>query len=418
MHTPRYARLLLLLTTILLPAFAANAGNWERFRGPNGTGSVADKDVPVKWTEANILWKIPVPGRGNSSPVIWGNRLFLQTASDDATQRSLLCYDTANGKVVWTRSVPSGKGKINERNSLASCTPATDGERVYVLFWDGKEISLHAFNFKGDTVWKRDLGAFKSQHGPAHSPMVYDGKVFLNNDQDGSSKLLAFDAVTGKTAWEAQRKAFRACYGTPFLNDRADGSKELIVASTAGITGYDPATGKEYWWYTWTFQGMALRIVASPVAANGLVFVNSGAGEGGRSQIAVKLGGKGDVTETNLAWENRKSFPYVPSLLTKGEHLYSVTDLGLAACHVAATGEEVWNQRLNSPVTASPVLIDGKVYAIGEDGKVFVFEAATKYKLLAVNTLDEPVSASPAVADSRLFIRGREHLFCIGKPAK
>jgi outer membrane protein assembly factor BamB len=419
MTSYRSIRNVVILGGLLLPALTAGAGNWERFRGPNGTGTVPDKDVPVKWTEANILWKAAIPGQAShSSPVVWGARLFLQTSSADASQRSLLCYDTTTGKLFWSRSVPAAVGKINSRNSLASCTPATDGEQVYVLFWDGKEISLHAFNFKGDTVWKRDLGPFKSQHGPGHSPIVYDGKVILANDQDGKAVLLAFDTRTGKTVWEAERKAYRASYATPFINDRADGSKELIVASTAGISGYDPANGKEFWNCALTFQGMPLRIVASPVAANGLVFAACGAGEGGRLQVAVKLGGKGDVTQTHLAWENRKSFPYVPTLLTHGDHLYSVTDLGQAACHVAATGEEVWSHRLNSPVTGSPVLIDGKVYVVAEDGKVFVLEAATKYKLLATNLIGEPVSSTPAVADNRLYIRGQDHLFCIGKPAR
>jgi len=351
--------------------------------------------------------------------VIAGNRVFLQSASAEGKDRSLICLDATNGKVLWTRTTTGSPAKTHVRNTLASSTPAVEGDSVFVVFWDGKNVSLHAHSVQGELIWKQDLGSHTSQHGPGFSPVVHDGKVFVVNDQDGSSVVLAFDARKGEKIWKAERKAFRACYATPLVNVKPDGTTELIVATTAGITGYDPTTGLENWDYTWSFSGMALRAVASPIIASGLVIANSGAGEGGRHVIAVRLGGKGDVTKTHLAWENRKSFPYVPSLVASGDHLYSVTDEGFAACHVAKTGEVVWRKRIGSPVTASPILVDGKVYVIGEDGEVYVFEAATTYKLLAKNSMGEPVMSSPAVSNSRLYIRGKDHLFCIGKsPAK
>ena len=219
--------------------------------------------------------------------------------------------------------------------------------------------------------------------------------------------------------WETPRKAFRTCYSTPFLLEKPGGVKELIASSTAGITGYDPQTGKEIWSWTWTHGRMSLRTVASPVFGQGMIFANSGDGAGDRHTVAVKLGDKGDVTKTNLIWDTRQTFaPYVPCMLTSGDHLYFVNDSGLACCCNAKTGEVVWNERLaGGNVSASPILIDGKIYAVNEKGDVFVFPAAPSFKLLARNSIGEPVIATPAVADNRLFIRGKTHLYCIAKPA-
>ncbi len=399
----------------LLFVGVAGAADWPRFRGPNGNGTAPDKDVPVEWTASNVLWKAPLPGVGHSCPTIVKDHIFLQSAT--ATERMLICLDTG-GKVLWKKSAPGGVGRTHDQNTMASSTPASDGERVYSVFWDGKGVALFAYDFKGKLAWKEKLGAFKSQHGPGFSPIVHDGKVIVNNDQDGSAVLLAFDAKTGKRAWRVERKAFRACYSTPFVHPAGRGQAQLIVASTAGIAGYDPRSGKEAWSYTWSFPGMALRTVASPIAADGLVFATAGDGRGDREMIAVKLGGKGDVTRTHLAWEKNKNTPYVPTPLAHKGHLYVVNDDGLAACYVAKTGAEVWRERLDrnvGKVSASPVLIDGKVYAFDVRGNVFVFAASPTFELLARNAVGESVFSSPAVADGRLYVRGSKHLFCIGK---
>jgi len=265
---------------------------------------------------------------------------------------------------------------------------------------------------KGKELWKRGLGGFISQHGAGQSPIVFEDKVIIANDQDKSAVLIALDAKTGKPAWKAERKHFRACYSTPFVLERDGEAPELIVASTAGISGYDPRSGKEHWAWTWKFDGMALRTVASPICSQGLVLANSGDGSGLRHMVAVKPG-HGDAKPA-LAWENKSDFPYVPCLLAKGDHVYYVTDKGIAGCHVLKSGKRVWTERLARGFTASPLLIDGKVYAVSGAGDVYVFAASPTFKRLAKNSLGEPISASPAVADNRLFIRGKEHLFCIG----
>jgi outer membrane protein assembly factor BamB len=414
----RQPRLILVLGVLLAAAATAGADNWPRFRGPNGTGVAADKVVPVKWGAGDVLWKVELPGVGHSSPVVWGDRLFLQTSGAKGNGRSLLCLDAGTGKQLWARAAPGGTAARIHRafNTLASSTPATDGERVYAVFWDGKDVSLSAYDMKGEVLWKRDLGAYISQHGPGMSPMVYAGKVFVNNDQDGSAALLAFDARTGAPAWKAERKAFRACYSTPMVRQKAGGGDELIVVSTAGITAYDPKSGAENWAYDWTFTGMPLRTVGSPVEAAGLIFVASGDGSGARHFIAVEPPGN-NGGRPKLAWSSvGRSFPYVPTPLARAGHIYLIDDNGSFLCHDAKTGDEVWKSPpLRVRFFASPVLIDGKIYAPSEKGDVYVFEAAPTYKLLAKNSLGEPVFASPAVANGRLYVRGKQHLFCVGR---
>jgi outer membrane protein assembly factor BamB len=414
----RGTRLFVVLGTLLALTGPALAANWDRFRGPNGTGVSDDRNVPVRWTERDVLWKTALPGVGHSSPVIWGDRIFLQSAASDGSARWLLCLDAKAGKLLWQKKAAGRGARTHKRNTLASSTPATDGTRVYAVFWDGSNLHLSAFDFKGNEEWSRDLGKFRSQHGAGLSPIVHDGRVFLNNDQDGSAVLQAFDASTGRDLWQAPRQAHRTCYSTPLIRDK-DGKSELIVASTAGITSYDPSSGKENWAYHWkNFNRMPLRTVASPIVADGLVVATSGDGAGDRHAIAVRLGGKGDVTSTHLAWEDRRAFPYVPTLLARGEYVFSVNDQGFAGCYRAKNGKPVWRERLSGLVSSSPILVDGKVYIVDERGDVYVFPAAAKFELLAKNSLGERVFSTPAVANGRLYIRGAEHLFCIGKDAQ
>jgi outer membrane protein assembly factor BamB len=399
----------------LLAVVLLSGADWPRFRGPNGTGIANDRDIPVKWTEKNILWKTPLPGTGHSSAIVVKNRVFLEAATK--TERLLICIDARSGKTIWTKSVPGQVAHTHDRSSLASATPCSDGECVYCVFWDGKHVWLHGYDFAGKHLWKADLGEFTSQHGPGFSPMVYDGKVFVNNDQDGSAVLQAFHAKDGKPAWDVKRPAFRACYSTPFIHEQGASGPELIVTSTAGISGYNPTDGTEIWKYTWSFTGMALRTVGSSVEADGLVIAAAGDGSGARGMIAVKLGGKGDVTRTNLVWEKDRGTPYVPSVLAYQGHLYTIHDkTGIATCYETKTGKIIWEERLNLPMMSSPVLVDGKVFAAGERGDVVVFAASPAGgKPLARNHLGELVYSTPALANGRLYIRGEKHLFCIGK---
>jgi outer membrane protein assembly factor BamB len=415
-RTALAAALALLLVT------TAAADNWPRFRGPNGTGVSADKDVPTKWDEGGFLWKVALPGLGNSSPVVWGDRLFVQAAPRGGKERQLVCLSASTGKLLWARSVKGRSAKIHNKNSLASSTPATDGERVYAAFWDGSDILLAAYDMDGQPVWDRPLGKFRSQHGAGASPVVFQGKVYFANDQDGTSTLYAFDARTGKTVWQAQRPAYRACYSAPFVlenqaPDKQGPRPELLVVSTTGITSYEPHAGLKNWNYQWKFSAeMPLRTTGSAVAGDGMLFACSGDGGGDRHMIALRLRGAGPRTQVELAWQNKRDFPYVPTVLLHGGHVYFVNDKGVAGCYEARTGKRVWFERLpGATFTASPVLIDGKIYAASEEGEVFVLAAEPTFRLLGRSSVGEAVRATPAVADNRLFVRGREHLFCIGK---
>ncbi|MCI0457480.1 MAG: PQQ-binding-like beta-propeller repeat protein [Gemmataceae bacterium] len=404
---------LLLLTTTALPA-----DNWPRFRGPNGTGVADDKDVPVTWNEkAGVLWKVPLPALGHSSPIIWGDRLFLQAAPRGGSGRLLLCLNVRDGKQLWSRTVPGTTAKTHPKSSLASSTPATDGERVYTAFWDGREIIMSAYDMGGKPVWDRRLGTFTSQHGAGASPIVYQDKVYFANDQDETSTLYVFDSKTGKTVWEKKRPAYRACYSAPFLLERQGHRPELIVVSTLAITSYEPHSGRVNWNYEWKFSAkMPLRTTGSPIYHDGMLFVCSGDGGGDRHMIALNLDGVGPRTKVTLAWENKKDFPYVPTLLARDGYLYFVNDKGMAGCYHARTGKRVWFERLDdNNFTSSPVLIDGKMYIGSEEGNVYVMAAEPTFRLLAKNPVGELIRATPAVAANHLFLRGQRNLFCIGR---
>jgi outer membrane protein assembly factor BamB len=426
----------LLEALILSATFAglAHADNWERFRGPDGAGRSDDKNIPLTFgPKENVIWKVALPGVGNSSPIVWGKHLFLHTTSEDGKLRSLLCLDTADGKIRWQKSIPGVPAKIRADSSLASSTPTTDGEAVYVSFWDGNEVLIHAYDFQGEKLWTKKLGVFNSQHGPGASPILYQDKLILANDMDKDdfftkvpnarpSMLMAFNKRTGQLIWETARVAERACYSAPFLFKRA-GQKapDLIVTSTTAVTGYNVETGAKLWeakgWQEHAIK-TPMRTVASPALVGDMLCVSSG-GDAGRFAIGLRLPGAGKSDAPQRVWENRKDFPYVPSPVAYGEHVYFVNDAGFAGCYHAKTGKREWFERLSDAAfNASPLVIDGKIYAANVTGDVYVFAAEPTYRLLSRNELGEVVRATPAVADGRLYLRGNSHLFSIGKNRK
>jgi outer membrane protein assembly factor BamB len=423
--------------SLLAAAFVCIAGadNWERFRGPNGTGASDDKGVPLSFgTSENVVWKIELPGSGNSSPIVWGKRLFLHVASNDGASRSLLCLDTADGKILWQKSIPGAKVSIRKDSSLASSTPTTDGQAVYVSFWDGKDVLVSAYDFQGGSLWTRNLGSFNSQHGAGASPILYKDKLLIANDMDKDdfttkvpnprpSMLIALDKRTGKLIWETPRSAERACYSAPFLRHGPGQSEaELIVVNTNAVSAYDPDSGAKRWEVKdWQAGGGAkgpLRTVASPVLLGDILCVCAG-GDGGRLAVGYKLPELGKSDAPKALWDNRKDFPYISSPLAHGDHVYFVNDAGYAGCCEARTGKKVWFERLSeSPIYASPLLIDGKIYVASAAGDVFVVAAEPTYRVIAHNELAETIRATGAVAGDRLYLRGDRHLYCIGKKAE
>jgi outer membrane protein assembly factor BamB len=409
-------RMLLPVLLFVGAAAAANltyASDWPRFRGPNGAGIANDRTIPVTWTEKEILWKVPLPGPGNSSPVTWKGRLFTQCTSKDGSERMLVCLDTKDGSVAWVEKVKGTTFKaLHANNTLASSSPAVDAQRVYAAFWDGVRTTIHAYGHDGKPLWSKDLGAFVSQHGAGASPIVSGDKVYFNNDHDKGAEFFCLDAKTGDTVWSAKRPFFRACYSAPLLRTLPSGKQELVLATTKGITGYDPDSGNVNWNWVWNFKGMQLRTTASPVYDNGIVFAPSGDGASlARRMVAIRIDGP-----PTLVWENLKHFPYVPTMLVYGKHLYFVNDTGFAGCFESETGKQAWYERLEGEFFSSPIVVDGKIYAANADGDVFVFAADPGgFKLLARNSLGETMRATPAVADERMYLRGDLHMYCIGK---
>lgn len=393
---------------------SVQAADWSRFRGPNGDGTSSDT-IPLKWSKTeNVAWVKPIPGKGNSSPIIVKGHLFVQSASADGSKRFLVCMDAATGDTKWTKSLGGQPSKTHAKSSLASSTPTCDGQQVYAIFWDGKAVAIHAFDMEGTEKWHASLGSYESQHGAGMSPVVHAGKVFVNFDQDDAAEIVAFDAKTGAKVWSKERKAYRACYSTPLVRELPGGKSEIVVFSTAGAAGYDPDNGTLNWNWAipWQAGEMALRSVASPLLANGLLVCLTGDGSGTRYAAAIKPG----VT-TSVLWENRKGkgVPYVPCPVVKGEHIYWVTDQGVAECVELKTGKIVWFERaVNRAVSASPILVGDQLVIIDEGGKCVILKATPKgYDKLGDGDIGEATFASPAIANGSLYIRSTTNLYCI-----
>ena len=393
---------------------AADVPQWPRFRGPNGEGHAAvdPAAIPVQWTEKDYLWKVDLPGGGHSSPVVWGDRLFVTSGLDDSGRRILLCLKTSDGSTLWKREFDSKTTSQNSLNSYATPTPAVDAERVYLCWATTEKHTFLAVDHNGKDVWRRELGPFVSQHGQGTSPAVFEDSVVLANDQDGKSFLLCVDARTGTTRWQNDRLSGRAAYSTPCLL-RPDGRPAQWVFTSAlhGVTGVDAATGKIEW-----EQGDAFpkRVVGSPAVGAGLVIGTCGEGSSGMHVIAVRPpaspGGKPEV-----AWKITKAAPYVPTPLIAGDLVFLWSDTGTVSCVRAATGEEVWRERVGANFYGSPVLVGDRQYAISIKGEVFVLKAGDKYELLAKNPLGEKSHATPAVAGGRMYLRTLSHLYAIGQ---
>ncbi|HJZ56314.1 MAG TPA: PQQ-binding-like beta-propeller repeat protein [Gemmataceae bacterium] len=412
-------RILLGSVLTLALTLSLSAADWPRFRGPNGVGTADGPLPPIN--PKNPIWKVTIPGKGAGSPIVVGGKLFLQTGSADGMKRTLLCLEASTGNTIWTKDVPGQPvpnkvGGLHAKNTLASSTPACDGEMVYCVWWDGSALSLYGYDMAGNEKWQQSLGSFKSEHGAGQSPAVYKDKVYVNIDQDGAAAVTAFDKKTGNKVWSVERPAHRACYTTPFLLEQPGKPIDLIVASTTGIDGYDPDTGKVNWHYTINWPDpKKLRMIGGPVFAGGLLVCSMGEGGNSRYIVALKPGGSGDITATAKAWEANKQCPYVPSMLSRGEHLFWLHDDGRAGCTELKTGKVVWEETLfGNGVTASPVLVGDTILAISEKGQIALLKADKEYELPKRIELGEGVYATPAVVDGKVYIRGTSHLFCFG----
>ena len=395
------------LTAVLGAVCASARGeNWPRFRGPNGTGVSDLKGVPVEWTEEDYEWVRSLPGIGHSSPVVWEKALFVTTGDAEGLRR-LYRLDAETGEEVWSQSLRLTANHLHKKNSYASSTPTVDGERVYVIHADFDQQWVVAYTMDGEEAWRRDLGPFVCQHGQGVSPIVYGEMLIVPNDQrdPGVSSLVALDRRSGKVVWKTPRKSREVSYSTPFVLELPDRDPQLIFLSGAsGVCGVDPETGDALW----TTAEMPLRTVACPVYGNGVVVVSCGSGGIGKYLRAVDPAAGAEVSKAAVRYERleRETLPYVPTPIVHGEHVYLWCDRGFVCCVEMATGRTIWNERIGGNYSGSPVLIDGRLYCISEDGDVLVVEASPEYRGVARSPLGDGSHSTPAVANGRVYLRG------------
>ncbi len=408
---------------LLVAGCALQADNWPQFRGPNSQGLSAETGLPLKWTATEgVAWSTAIPGESWSSPIVWGDRVFLTTATDSGESCRVLSLDRKTGRILWDKEVFKQVQRRKEaRNTYATPTPATDGERVYASFGDG---GFAAVDFSGETVWVNHDYKFYGQHGLGTAPILHDGLLIMARDgsSEGDDKkvgwqipwdqsyVVALDTATGKERWKTKRGLSRIAHSVPSIWKTPAGTTQLISEAGDVLQGFDPQTGARLW----SSQVIGEAKVPSMVLGDGLAF--TAGGWGGKETIkAFKLGtGFGDLKESNLVWEQRKGMPKVPSMIYVKPHLFAITDGGVASCMKADTGELVWQERVGGNFAASPVAAEGRIYFVGDNGETAVVEAGPEFKVLARNPLGEKVQASPAISQGQLFIRTEKNLFCIG----
>jgi len=401
---------LIAIGLIAVIAAPLTAQNWTRFRGENGNGISRQKGIPVTWSPGDYAWNVELPGVGHSSPVVWNDRLFVTSAVSRGAVRYLFCLNATTGKQIWTQSIGLNRSRKHKKSSWASSTPAVDGEQVYVAFADKESYLLAAYDMDGNLKWRRNLGAFESQHGLGVSPIVFGDLVIIPDDQDGPSSIIALNRRTGRTVWSTLRTIRRTSYATPLILHRPGEQPQLICASGAmGVTSLDPRTGRLNW-YTGEFP---LRTVASPILADGLIISSCGGGGIGKLLIAVDPGGQGDVSKTNIRWQRNRTLPYVPTPIAYRGHIFLWNDNGVVSCLKTATGRNIWTRRIGGNFSGSPICIDGKLYIMNEQGDVIVIAAAPQYKLYGKTPLGDSSHATPAIADGRLYLRTFRRLFCL-----
>ena len=405
----------------VVAADSSVAENWPGFRGPTRQGISHEENVPLKWSATeNIAWKTPIGGEGWSSPIVFGDRVFVTASTEGGASFRLLCLDRLSGAVLWDKEVLRQKpGHKSGLNSYASATPVTDGRRVYVLAFDG---TLAAVSFEGGVIWSYRDFEYYSEHGLGVSPILYGDLLIVPLDHSSSGPdtklgwqkawdqavILALDKNTGKVRWRGRRGSSRIAHVSPQILSE-NGAEQLVSAAGDVIQGFDLKSGKRIW----TVSSPGEGVVPSVVIGDGLIFTASGFGA---SAIrTVRTGGAGDVTATHIAWESADDVPKIPSMLYVRPWLFLVTEGGVAKCLKADTGEVLWRNRLERKYSASPICAAGRIYFLSETGKTTVVRAGPEFEVLAENELNEKCGASPAVSQGQIFIRSEKNIYCIGK---
>jgi outer membrane protein assembly factor BamB len=387
---------------------------WTRFRGPNGSGVSPATTVPVRWGEGDRNWKVELAGVGHSSPVLWGDRVFVTSAEETTGKRVVQCLAAADGRCLWARAFPGERHGKHPDNSFASATPAADERHVYVCWAGPKEYLVAALDHDGREAWRVDLGPFRSGHGFGASPIVHGDLLIVPDDQDGPSALVALDRDTGRVRWKVPRRS-KASYTTPCVHHPAGRPAELIVTSYEhGISGIDPATGRTNWEVDVFHKGHLETAIGSPVVAGGLVLGTCGWLGVRQEVVAVRPG------ETREVYHLDRSAPLCTTPLVKDDLLFLWADGGVVTCADVRTGAVHWRERVPGSYYASPVCVGGYLYGVSREGEAVVLAAAKRFELVARNPLGEGSHSTPAVADGRLYVRTFTHLLSIGgqKPGR
>lgn len=411
-------------SAISLPALLADAadssrddGHWPMWRGSGAAGVAQQTELPTRWTaDEGLRFKTSLPGTGNSSPVVWDDRIWLTAAVDTAggAELTVLSIDRGDGHVDWQAAVGTAEGATHVKNGYASASVATDGTRLVASFGSA---GLFAFDLQGQPLWRTMLGPLEHIWGSASSPLIHGDLVIQLADSQHDSYLAAYNKHTGDLVWRTPRES-TGCWTTPILVEAppesdAPGRLELVVNGTGTSDGshgwviaYDPADGRELW----RVRGTTDIVSPTAVAAAGLVFSTSGRNG---PTLAIRPGGSGDVTDTHVVWRANRGAAYVPSPVAYRNRLYAVNDGGVLTCYNVGNGEQIWRSRLKGNFTASLVAGDSKVYAANERGTIFVVAADDEFRLLAENELGERILATPALVGGELLVRTDRHLYAI-----
>jgi len=393
------------------------AENWPCWRGPRGDGSSVEAGLPTQWdgpSGRNIAWKVPIPGTGHASPVVWGDRIFLVSALEDRQERTLLCLDRASGRTLWRRVVLETPLEPKHKlNSYASSTPATDGQMVYVTFLDRDSMFAAAYDFDGNRCWAVRPGVFSSRHGYCSSVVLFEDLMIINGDHDGDAYLVALDRKSGQPVWKVPRENKTRSYCTPIIR-QIDGRTQMILSGSLCVASYDPHDGSRHW----IIDGPTEQYVASLVYNGRLLFMTAGFPE--HHIMAIRPDGHGNVTDTHVAWHTQKGCSYVPSPIASadGKYFLVVSDEGIASLFEASTGQRHWMERIGPHYSASLVGVDGLVHFLSDEGVTTIVRPGPVFDVVAENQLGEQCRASPAISQGRIYIRSKEHLFAIGPAEK
>lgn len=401
------------LLASLGPATQAGAQEWTRFRGPNGSGVGAGGNIPTKWTEEDFNWRVKLPGVGHSSPVLWGEKIFVTSGNEEDGTRVVQCLDSRDGRTLWSRNFASTKDRKHDLNSFASSTPTVDDQRVYVCWATPREFIVLALDHQGEVCWRVDLGPYKSGHGFGSSPILHDGRLIVGNDQEGESSIVALDCKSGATTWRVPRKT-KTAYSTPCVYQVVGRPAELIFTNWEyGIMAINPRTGATNWQVQVFDQKHVETSIGSPLVSGDMILGTCGWLGVALHTVAVRY----DASKPELAAEVYrvdKGAPLSTTPLVAQGCLILWADNGIATCVDATTGEFLWRNRVGGNYYSSPVAVGAHVFCPSKEGEMLVIAAEREYREVARNPLGEGSHSTPAIAQGKMFVRTFTHLISLG----